>query len=395
MAGPLQGLRVIDFTWVLSGPFCTMLLADMGAEVIKIERPGTGDTARNVGPFIDGVGSYFLSINRGKKSVVVDGKSEEGKRLLFELIRKGDVLVENFRPGAIEKMGFGYEEVKKHNPEIIYASISGFGQSGPYRERPAYDMVVQGMGGAISITGEPNRPPVRVGFSIGDIGAGLFAAVAILAALHERKVSGKGQRIDISMMDCMMAMAENACARYFATGEVAKPLGGRHPVMTPLQVFPSKDGYVILGLATDDQWVKFCQHIGRKDLAEDKRFKTNTLRTQNHAALESILIEIMQTKTTDEWVEDMEKNGFVGGPINTIDRLVRDPQILVRGMVAEAEHTRLGKLKVVGSPLNLSRTPVHIGAASPDLGEHTEDILKQVLNLSEKEIESLKEKKVI
>jgi len=395
MGGPLQGVRVIDFTWVLSGPYCTMLLGDMGAEVIKIERPGTGDTARSVGPFIDGIGSYFLSINRGKKSIVVDGKSEEGKKLLFELIKKGDILVENFRPGAIEKMGFGYEEVKKHNPGIIYVSISGFGQTGPYRERPAYDMVVQGMGGSISITGEPNRPPVRVGFSIGDIGAGLFAAVAILAALHEKDLSGKGQRIDIGMMDCMMAMVENACARYFATGEIAEPIGGRHPVITPLQVFPSKDGYVILGLATDDQWVGFCRHVGREDLVEDERFKTNTLRTQNYPALESILMEIMKTKTTDKWVDEMEKNGFVGGPINTIDRLVRDPQILARGMVAEAEHRRLGKLKVVGSPLNFSRTPAQICAASPDLGEHTEDVLKRVLNLSEKKMQSLREKRVI
>ena len=395
MGGPLQGIRVIDFTWVLSGPYCTMLLGDMGAEVIKIERPGTGDTARAVGPFIDGVGSYFLSINRGKKSVVVDGKSQEGKRLLLDLIKKGDVLVENFRPGAIEKMGFGYEEVKKHNPAIIYVSISGFGQTGPYKERPAYDMVVQGMGGAISITGEPNRPPVRVGFSIGDIGAGLFAAVAILAALHERSASGQGQRIDISMMDCMMAMVENACARYFATGEIAKPMGARHPVMTPLQVFPSQDGYVILGLATDEQWQRFCRHIGRQDLAEDGRFQTNTLRTENHAALESILTEIVKTKTTDQWVHDMEENGFVGGPINTIDRLVRDPQIVTRGMVAEAEHKRLGRLKVVGSPLNLSRTPVEIHTASPDLGEHTEEVMKQVLKLSKREIASLRKKKVI
>ena len=284
MAGPLDGVKVLDLTRVLAGPYATMVLSDLGAEVIKVERPEGGDMARGTGPFIDGQSSYFMSINRGKKSVILDFKDEGDKQTFLELLDHFDVLVENFVPGVMKRLGLDYEVLSKRHPRLIYAAVSGFGQWGPYTKRPALDIIVQAMGGIMSITGEPGRPPVRPGSSLGDITAGLFTTIGILSALHERDRSGVGQMIDVAMLDCQMAVLENAFARYFTTGEVPTPLGTRHPVTTPFQVYATSDGYVALAFVggAKDQWPIFCALLDRVDLIDDERFTTSWNRTLNY-----------------------------------------------------------------------------------------------------------------
>jgi CoA:oxalate CoA-transferase len=372
-----------------------MLLSDMGAEVLKVEIPGEGDSTRKHGPYIQGLSSYFLSVNRGKKSVTLNLKDPRGKKILLELAKKSDIVMENFRPGVMEKLGLGYKTIKKVNPGIIYAACSGFGQTGPYAQRGAYDVIIQGMAGTLSITGEPGGSPVRVGFSVADLGAGLFTALGILAALHERKNSGEGQMIDVAMLDTQVALLENAFSRYFATGEVPGPLGTRHPVVTPFQAFPSQDGYVVLAVSKKDQWERFMKAIGREDLLQDERFKTSDLRTQHRDALEEILTSIMKSKTTDQWVQFLETIRIPAGPVNTIDKIAADPQIQAREMITELDHTGIGKVCVVSSPIKFSRTPSHIERSSPEVGEHTEEVLRTLLNRSEEELAELKREGVI
>jgi len=395
MPGPLEGVKVLSFALHLAGPFCTMLLCDLGAEVIKIEPPDKGDPARRNFPFIDGISSYFLSINRGQKSITLNLRDERAKKVVFELVKKVDILIENFRPGVMERLGFGYEVISKLNPKIVYASISGFGQKGPYKSKPAFDMIAQGMGGTVSITGEPGRPPVRVGFSIGDIGASLFSAIAILAALHERKKSGRGQWIDVAMTDSQVALCENACVRYFATGEIPQPLGSRHPLMTPFQIFPTKDGYIVLITVPEEDWQKFCRLAGREDLLSDGRFQSHTDRIKNYQAFEPMMNELTKTKTTAEWLALLEPAGIMCGPVNNIAQVVNDPHILAREMIAEVEHPRVGKLRVTGTPMKFSRTPCQIKKACPDVGEHTEEILSGMLGMSPQNIETLRKEKAI
>lgn len=389
MGGPLEGLRVLDLSWILSGPFATMVLADLGAEVIKVERPQVGDIARGTGPFIDGESSYFLSINRGKKSVALDLNTPKGKEVFLKLAAKVDVLVENFSPGTMKKLGLDYETVSQYNPRIIYASISGFGQTGPYAQRPALDVIVQGMGGIMSITGEPGNPPIRPGVSLGDIAASLFTVVGILAALHERNMSGKGQMVDIAMLDCQVALLENAFARFFATGDVPRPLGTRHPVSTPFQAFGTRDGYITVALVGESQWALFCSALDRVDLIDDERFQTGWSRTQHYDELEPILNEAMAKKTTGEWLEQLSALGVPCGPINGIDQVARDPQVISRQMIVEVSHPTIGKAKVVNTPIKLSRTPASVERACPHLGEHTREILSSLLGMTEDAIEDL------
>jgi len=378
MPGPLEGVKVLSFARNLAGPYCTMILCDLGAEVIKIEEAGKGDSARGISPHIRGISSYFLSINRGSKSIALNLREERAKEAVFRLVDRVDIVVENFRPGVMKRLGFDYESISARNPRIIYASISGFGQKGPYSAKPAYDMIAQGVGGTVSITGEPGRPPVRVGFSIGDIGAGLFAATAILAALHEREKSGKGQWIDVAMVDCQLGFCENACARYFATGEIPQPLGSRHPLLTPFQVFATRDGYMILITVSEEEWQKFCKLTGRDDLASDSRFQSHPARIENYSAFEPQMNELMKTRTTAEWLAFLEPAGIMCAPVNNIAQVVHDPHILEREMVVEVEHPREGKLKVIGTPMKFSRTPCRIQKACPDLGQDTEGILKKL-----------------
>jgi len=391
--GPLEGIRILDLTWVLSGPFATMVLGDLGAEIIKIERPKVGDIARGNGPHVNGVSTYFLSLNRGKKSLTLNLASPQGKDIFFRLVDQVDVVVENFVPGTMEKLGLGYERVKQRNPRVIYAACSGFGQTGPYAKKPAFDVVVQAMGGILSITGEPGRPPVRPGVSLGDIAAGLFLSIAILAALQERQKSGQGQMIDISMLDCQLAIEENAFVRYFATGEVPQALGTRHPVFTPFQVFPTRDGYIAVATmgGAQDQWPLFCTIIGCLDIMTDDRFQTGWQRSQNHEILEPILNEAMKTKKTQEWLEEFEKVGIACGAVNTIDQVAADPQVSTREMIAEVHHPTAGRFKVVNTPVKLSRTPCQVERACPDLGEHTEECLRELLAMTGQEVDRLRE----
>jgi CoA:oxalate CoA-transferase len=391
--GPLNGIRVIDLTQVLFGPFATMLLGDMGAEIIKIERPEIGDIARGNGPVVNGVSTYFLSLNRGKKSVTLNLSTKSGADVLLKLVKTADILVENYKPGTMEKLGLGYEAVRKINPGIIYVSGSGFGQYGPYAGKPAYDVVIQAMGGAMSITGEEGGPPVRPGVSYGDIAAGLFLCTATLAALNERNKSGQGQYIDISMLDCQVAVQENAFVRYLNTGEIPRALGTRHPVMTPFQAFQTQDGYIAVALrgGTNDQWPLFCAAIERVDIIDDPRFIDGWSRTQNYKELEPILNGVFKTRTTQEWMQALEQAGIPCGPVNNIAQAAADPQIAARDMIVKMHHPEAGDFKVVNSPFKFSRTPCKVERISPELGEDTEDVLKQLLGMTPKEIRRLKD----
>jgi CoA:oxalate CoA-transferase len=393
MSGPLEGIKILDLTWVLSGPFATMVLGDLGAEVIKIERPNVGDIGRGNGPHVNGVSTYFLSLNRGKKSLILNLASEQGRDIFLKLVKHVDVVVENFVPGTMEKFGLDYETVKQHNPRLIYASCSGFGQTGPYAGKPAFDVIVQAMGGILSVTGEPGGPPIRPGVSLGDITAGLFLCIAILSALQERHRSGEGQMIDISMLDCQLAILENAFVRYFATGEVPAALGTRHPVFTPFQAFPTRDGYVAVATmgGVQNEWPLFCATIGRLELIDDARYQSGWQRTQNYATLEPVLNEAMRTKTTAEWVKEFEAVDIPCGPVNTIPQVAADPQVAHREMFVELQHPEAGNFKVVNSPIKMSRSASKVERVCPDLGEHTETILRELLGMSPPEIAALKE----
>ena len=391
MAGPLKGIRVLDLTRILAGPYATMILRDLGAEVIKIEQPGVGDEARDFGPFKNDFSLYFMSVNRGKKSITLNLKSPRGKELFLELVKGSDLLVENFRPGTMEKLGLDYESLKTHHPSLLYAACSGFGQTGPYATRGAYDMIIQGMGGIISITGEPDRPPVRVGTSIGDITSALFTAIGILSALRHRDQTGEGQLIDVGMLDCQVAILENAMVRYFSTGDIPRPLGRRHPAITPFEIFESADSYVVIAIGNNELWRKFCEHVDHPELIDDERFHTNALRTENHESLFPILAEIMCRRTTDEWVEALEAIGVPCGPVNTVDKVANDPQVLARDMIAEVEHDTTGTVQIPGIPIKLSETPGQIDAPAPNLGEHTSEILTGLLGLGAEEVNQLKQ----
>ncbi|MDP2917063.1 MAG: CaiB/BaiF CoA-transferase family protein [Dehalococcoidia bacterium] len=397
MSRPLDGIRVLDLTQVLFGPFCTMLLSNLGAEVIKIERPEGGDMARGNGPFLDGISSYFLSLNHDKKSITMNLASEQGKELLLKLTEVSDVVIQSFVPGTMDRLGLGYETVKKRNPRIIYVCGSGFGQYGPYARKPAFDVIIQAMGGVMSITGEPGRPPVRPGVSYGDIVAGMFMCIATLAAVQERNRSGTGQMVDISMLDCQVTVLENAFVRYLNTGEIPRPLGTRHPVIAPFQAFPTKDGYIAVAMrgGVKDQWPLFCAVIGRLEIMDDPRFKTGWLRTQNYDALEPILNEAIKDKTTAEWIQELEQADIPCGPVNTIPQVAADPQVQARNMFAEIEHPKAGKLRVVNTPFKFSRNECRVEKASPELGEHTEEILTGLLGMTVEEVGRLREQQAI
>lgn len=395
MASPLNEIKVLDLTRVLAGPYATMLLGDLGAEVIKIEQPGTGDESRNFGPFKNGFSLYFMSVNRGKRSVTLNLKTERGHAIFKQLLNQTDVLVENFRPGTMEKLGLDYGTLKSEYPSLIYAACSGFGQTGPYAQQGAYDMIIQGMGGIISITGEPDRPPVRVGTSISDITAALFTAIGILSALHHRNQTGKGQFVDVAMLDSLVAVLENAVVRYFATGEAPKPLGARHPAITPFEAFASADGHVIIALGNDTLWAKFCKHVGRQELTSDKRFRTNADRTENHDQLFPILSEIMSQRATDDWIDALGTIGVPCGPINAMDKVVTHPQVQAREMITRVAHQITGEVEVPGVPIKLSETPGSVDAPAPSLGEHTAEVLTGLLKMDPDEVEALRQDGII
>jgi len=400
MSRALEGIRVVDLSHVLAAPTCTMFLADLGAEVIHME-PFHGDDSREFGPFAGEPGKdrsgYFISLNRNKKSMVLNLKDEKGKKILRELIRVSDVVVENFRPATMRKLGFSWEEIQKINPKVIYASICGFGHDAlpEYTERPAYDMVAQAYSGIMSITGPEGGPPCRVGSSVGDIFAGHQAVIGILAALYKREETGRGQHHDGSMVDGLFAVLENAVARYTINEEVAGPLGGAHPSITPFQGFKTVDSWIIAAIGTDALWAKFCTVIGREDLTDDPKYKTNPLRTRNKKDLITILDVEMAKKTTGEWEDIFEDAGLPYSPINNIKDICEDPHIAHRKMLVEIDQPGIGKMKIAGSPIRLSETPGEVYAPAPLLGQPSEDILKEILEYSREEISSLKEEGVI
>lgn len=374
--GPLDDLVVVDLTRVLAGPYATMVLADLGARVIKVEIPGTGDDARHFGPFINGKSAYFASLNRGKESIALNLKAKGDREILEALIHKADVLVENYRPGTMDKLGYGWDTLQGLNPRLIYASISGFGQTGPYRSLPAYDMVVQAMGGIMSVTGHPGNGPVRVGTSIGDITAGLFGLAGILSAVVNRQRTGKGGMVDVGMLDCQVAILENAVSRYLSEGEVPKPLGSRHPSITPFDSFSVRGEYIVIAAGNDLLFNKLAQAISREDLLEDPRFKSNELRTNNYSSLKPEIERALDSKPVHDWLRILADAGVPSGPINDIGQVVHDDQITARNMIISTRDPVAGEVKMSGNPIKMSEfddPPERL--AAPELNADREKIL--------------------
>ena len=378
MNGPLKNLLVLDLTRVLVGPYCTMILSDLGARVIKVEAPDIGDDSRKYGPFVKDYSAYFMSLNRGKESIALNLRNSEDKKIFDKILSKADILVENFKPGTLEKWGYGWKDINKKNPKLIYASASGFGQTGPLRELPAYDMVVQGMGGLMSVTGQPNSEPTRVGTSIGDITAGLFTAIGINAALYDRQKTGKGMYIDVSMLDCQIAILENAIARYLSKNEIPKPMGSRHPSIAPFEAFKTKDSYIIIAAGNDKLFEKLCDVLQIKEIISSSKFNTNSLRSENMNELKSILENKLSTKTTNSWIQEMEKEKIPCGPIFNIKEAVENPQIESRNMIVKAFHKVIGDFKLAGNPIKMSTYKDENRRGDiPDLDEHREKIIKE------------------
>ena len=378
MNGPLKDLLVVDLTRVLVGPYCTMILSDLGARVIKIEAPEIGDDSRKFGPFVKDYSAYFMSLNRGKESIALNLKNEDDKKIFEKILAKADILVENFKPGTLEKWGFGWKRVSKKYPKLIYASASGFGQTGPLKELPAYDMVVQGMGGLMSVTGQPNSEPTRVGTSIGDITAGLFTAIGINAALYDRQKTGKGMYIDVSMLDCQIAILENAIARYLSKNEIPKPMGSRHPSIAPFEAFKTKDSYIIIAAGNDKLFENLCNALDLKDLIMDEKYKSNSSRSENMNELKKILEQKLINKTTNEWVKNLESLKIPCGPIFNIKEAVENPQVEARNMIVKAYHKVIGDFKLAGNPIKMSTYEDEKTRGDiPDLDEHREKIIKE------------------
>ena len=396
MQKPFEGIKVLDLTRVLAGPFCTMILSDMGAEVVKVEMPEIGDDSRYFGPFKNEQSLYFLSLNREKKSMTLNLKTEEGKAILKDLIKQFDVIVENYRPGTMEKLGLGYDVLKVINPRLIYAASSGFGHTGPDSKKPAYDILAQARGGIMSITGWPDSPPTRVGMSTGDITASLFTAIGISSALYQREISGEGQKVDVAMLDSQVAILENALSRYQVSGVPPVPIGNRHPTITPFQAFKAKDTYFVLPIGNDNLWSKFCKIISREELIEDNRFITNGARTENLTELNIVLDEIFKTKNAFEWIDLFEDNGIPCGPINTIDKVMDDKQVLARNMIVEVDDKNAGKVKIAGNPIKMTSVPEEqTRKSAPEIGEHTKEVLAKYLNIDDKKIDQLSAKGVL
>lgn len=395
MIGALNGIKIIDFTRVLAGPFCTMNLADMGAEVIKIEHPEFGDDSRIFGPFINGESSYFIYVNRGKKSITLDLKNPIAKEIVFDLIREADVVIENFKPGVMEKLGFGYEKLREINSGIIYCSISGFGQYSPYKFRPAYDLVAQAMGGIMSITGFPDNPPARVGSSLGDISAGLYAAFGITTALIHKLKTGEGQYIDISMLDSVFSFLESNVVRYTVGKIVPERIGSRHPLSAPFDSYECKDGLVIIAIASDNHFKILCDKMGKPELMNDERFSEDPKREINEKALKVIIESWLSNYTVDEAMEIMMGIKIPCGPILNIEQICKDPHIELREMLVDVEHPIAGNLRIPGNPVKLSVTPPMAKGAAPVLGQHNEIVLREVIGYDDSKIKSLKDNGII
>jgi len=387
---PLEGLRVVDLTRVLSGPYCTMQLGDMGAEVIKVEAPGKGDDTRAFAPPYQGdQAAYFLSINRNKKSITLDMKSKAGKEVLWRLIDASDILVENFRPGAMARLGFGYEAVRKRKPAMVYASISGFGQTGPQKDRPGYDVIVQGEAGVMDITGPADGAPYKVGTAIGDLVSGLYAVQGILAALYAARATGQGQHIDISMYEVVASLLTFNASIYFATGESPRRRGNEHPTIVPYETMQAADGWINLAVANDDLWQRFCKAAEATDLAADTRYAKAADRVRKRAELVPLVRALVKERTRDDWMARLEAAGVPAGAIRTVGEVCESDLLEARGMIAEMEHSSAGIVKAVKNAVQMSGTPLDAYAAPPQLGEHTREVLTGLLGYTAAEAEQL------
>ncbi len=407
MAGPLSHIRVLDLSRVLAGPWASQNMADLGAEVIKLERPGTGDDSRAFGPpwVKDGVGrdtrdsAYYTSANRGKKSVTLNIAVPEGQAIALELARSADVLIENYKYGDLARYGLGYAQLRELNPRLVYCSVTGFGHTGPYREHPGYDFMIQGMGGMMSVTGEPDDAPgggpQRAGVPIADIITGMYASIAICAALAHREHSGQGQHLDLALLDSQIALLAYQNTNYFATGVPPKRIGNLHPNIVPYQPFRAADGDVILACGNDNLYRKFCEAAGCAELANDPRFATNGKRVENRAELTRLLAAVFRKRTKREWLELLEAAGVPNGPINDVAQVFEEPQVKARGVRIELQHRAGAKLPLVASPMRFSATPLEYRLAPPVLGEHTDEVLRSLLGRSDAEIARLRAAKVI
>lgn len=395
MLKALKGVKVLDLSRVLAGPYCTMILGDMGAEVTKVEAPGGSDDTRAWGPPYQGTESaYYLCTNRNKRSLTLDLKSDRGKEILTKLIASSDVIIENFKSGTMEKWGFSYEELRKLNPRIIHCSITGFGKTGPYKDLAGYDFIIQAMGGLMSITGSEESGPMKVGVAITDIITGLYAAIGILGALHERTHSHEGQSVDISLFDCSVSALANVASNYLISGEIPKLLGNQHPNIVPYQTFPTSDKRMVIAVGNDRQFKKLMNLLERPELAEDERFSTNPSRLKNREELEEIIATKTKERSSQAWLQLLNENGIPCGPINNLKEVFEEEQIVARKMLQTVIHPSIGEVPLVGSPLNFSRTPIEITQHPPLAGEHSEEILAE-LGFEQEEIVDLRNQNII
>lgn len=394
--GPLDGIRVLDLTRVLAGPYCTMFLGDLGAEVVKVEQPGVGDDTRGWGPpFTGGESAYFLCVNRNKKSITVDLKSKEGVALLGRLAERADVLIENFRPGAMERLGLGEKDLRATNPRLIYASLSGFGADGPMSDAPGYDLIVQAWGGLMSITGQADGEPSKVGVAIIDLVAGLMLGKSIAAALFAREKLGVGQKIDTSLLEAEVACLINVGSNYLVEGNIPRRWGNAHPSIVPYQSFKTADGYLVIGVASEGIWRRFCQAIGRAEWTDDSRFEKNSNRVENRSLLIGLLVETFLSRSTDEWLKLLNSAEVPCAPVQTVDQVFKAPQVLHREMLVQLEHPTAGTVRMAGIPVKFSGTPASVRLPPPLLGQHNEEVLESWLGMNDNEISELKRKTVI
>ncbi len=396
MKGPLSDVRILDLSRMLAGPFASMMLADLGAEVIKIEDPDGGDKTRTMGPKLsEGQSAYFLSINRNKKSLTLDLRKERAREVFYKLVKMADVVLDNFRPGVLERLGCDHEKLKPINPKILSCSISSFGHTGPDKDLPGFDLILQARGGAMSITGEQGRPPVRMGIPTGDLAGAMSAAYAVMAALYSRKKTGAGQKIDISLLDCQASLLTYVAQYYILDGKIPGPIGSGHQTVVPYQAFKTRDDYIVIAIFIEKFWEKLCKILGIEHLANDPKFSTNDRRRENKKELLPMLERIFMEKTSSEWLKLASEEGIPSAPVNTVDKVISDPQLMARNMLVEVDHPSYGKVKILGNPVKMSGLTEETFTAAPTLGEHNKEILSGLLGYSQEEIDKLKKDKII